>query len=942
MTSNSSNSSSSGSGSGSSSQSFDAYLKQFYLKPGEVMTHTRIPDKKMAIAGGTYCVPDAELPNFYAKYYDHVFVKGKHEFLTERQHDEGPLLVDFDLHYDAAVVTRQHSKEHVFDMIQLYAEEIPKLMTVKTGETIPVYIFEKSDVNKLDDKTKDGIHMMIGITMDRVLQTMLRSRIMAVLPEVWSDLPIKNTWNEVLDESITRGSTNWQLYGSRKPGHKVYMLKYYYLLVLDEDGEWNCEEPSISKFSVKDNFQMLTARYKNYSTYPVVEAKGIKDEYERVKNTLNMKNGGANAAAAAAARKIRMISNGTANGGYDGITNMDQLKKAVDNMLETLDLNDTKELVVKETHDYVMILPEKYYNEYANWIRVGIACHNTHEKLFLTWVLFSAKSSKFVFSQIPEFYQRWCGFGHSTPGNELTMRSIMFWGKRDALEEYKKVHEQSLDYYVELTINSQTSHDMATEVDLAIVLYQMTKDNFVCSSIKNNTWYQFTGHRWEVCEQASSLRIMIHRTMHDLYTRKHTELMNLINTVDPSSEQHSSFRKRTRRVVDICTKLKSTTFRNNIMREVRELFFVKDFESMLDTKEHLLGFNNGVVDFKEKIFRNGQPDDYISMCTNIDYVELNPAKHQPIMDQITDFMEKLFQLPNLRRYMWDHLASVLIGGNPNQTFNIYLGGGSNGKSLLVKLMSMCLGDYKVTVPVSLITDKRPKLGGTSSEMAMLKGTRYAVMQEPSKGARLHEGSMKDLTGGDPIQARALYHDPVTFVPQCKFALCTNVLLEVNSNDQGTWRRIKACEFMSTFTYTPVQDDPDQPYQFLIDPRLEEKMKDWVNVFMAMLVKRAYETSGLVADCDEVRARSDKYRNTQDYLSEFIRDKIRFDPANDSACLSKTSLYEEFKNWYTIQYSRNTPKGTELYEQMDKRFGKASGKGWKGVSIIYNYDDPTDE
>ena len=115
--------------------------------------------------------------------------------------------------------------------------------------------------------------------------------------------------------------------------------------------------------------------------------------------------------------------------------------------------------------------------------------------------------------------------------------------------------------------------------------------------------------------------------------------------------------------------------------------------------------------------------------------------------------------------MWDHLASTLIGENNDQTFNIYNGCGRNGKSKLVELMSLALGEYKETVPITLITQKRNSVGSTSSEVVALKGARYAVMQEPSKGDKLNEGIMKEITGGDPLQGRALFKDCVTFIPQ---------------------------------------------------------------------------------------------------------------------------------------------------------------------------------
>ena len=97
--------------------------------------------------------------------------------------------------------------------------------------------------------------------------------------------------------------------------------------------------------------------------------------------------------------------------------------------------------------------------------------------------------------------------------------------------------------------------------------------------------------------------------------------------------------------------------------------------------------------------------------------------------------------------MWEHLASTLVGNNVNQTFNIYTGSGSNGKSKLVDFMSLVLGEYKGVVPISLITQSRSKAGGTSTEIVSLKGKRFAVMQEPTKGDKINEGIMKELTGG---------------------------------------------------------------------------------------------------------------------------------------------------------------------------------------------------
>ena len=302
-------------------------------------------------------------------------------------------------------------------------------------------------------------------------------------------------------------------------------------------------------------------------------------------------------------------------------------------------------------------------------------------------------------------------------------------------------------------------------------------------------------------------------------------------------------------------------------------------------------------------------------------------------------MNELFPDENLRRYMWEHLASCLVGTNENQTFNIYTGSGRNGKSKLVDLMSKGMGDYKGTVPITLITQKRNSIGSTSSEIVQLMGTRYAVMQEPSKGDRINEGIMKEITGGDPIQGRALFKDTVTFIPQFKLVVCTNTLFDIKSNDDGTWRRIRVCDFMAKFLENPYQDEDrfpksEYPHQFKIDKNIDQKFAEWAPVFMSMLVEMSYSHQGNVNDCKLVMASSDQYREGQDYLAEFAKDKIH---KKEGEKIKKTELLETFRQWYTAHYGRGVPKGREIYEFMDKRFGRYR-QGWHNVAIIYDEEE----
>ena len=464
----------------------------------------------------------------------------------------------------------------------------------------------------------------------------------------------------------------------------------------------------------------------------------------------------------------------------------------------------------------------------------------------------------------------------------------------------------------------------------------MYKDQFVCVNIKNNIWYEFKNHKWSEIDSGITLRLAISKDMHQRYTLKIFDCIEKMNALADDDPNKEKIHKKAQILSDITKMIKRANHKNNIMREARDLFYDSEFLDKQDENNNLICFSNGVFDFNENVFRPGKPEDYITQCTNIDYIPLNEFKNadKKYIKEVQAFMEQLFPVKELRDYMWEHLASTLIGTNENQTFNIYAGSGANGKSKLVELMTLCLGDYKGTVPITLITQKRNSIGGTSSEVAQLKGKRYAVMQEPSKGDVINEGIVKELTGGDPLQARHLYGHSFTFIPSFKLVVCTNTLFDVKSTDDGTWRRIRLCEYMSKFKENPVDGDPDYPYQFPIDKKIDIKFQKWKLPFISLLVEIAKRTKGIVSDCDIVMAKSNSYRKDQDCINEFVEEKVE---KREGGKIKKTEIYEVFKQWYALEHGKNVPKGKDLYEYMNKKFGKYKG-AWFDIGIIYETED----
>ena len=895
---------------------------------GGEITHTRIASKELSIFGGSYVIPKEDLPHFYELYYKAVFLDERNEYLTEKQMATGPIAIDFDFRYNYDVDQRKHTKEHIQDIIALiYLETIKEFFLFQENKPFSIYVFEKPDVNRLADGslTKDGIHIIIGIKMDHIMQTMLREKVLKIIPDI-CDLPLINTWDSVLDEGISKGTTNWQLYGSRKPGNQAYQLTQYYEVSYDPvDSEFMMLERKITDFNMEKDFRKLSVQYDEHPEFEINPK--IETEYISRKN--GSKNSVIKQKKANSKTKLRLLTSeeeeykDDCEIAIENIVDKTTLNKAVQIMLNSFNINEYE---LKELHEYTQILPEKYYEPGSHLLntQVAFALKHTDNRLFLSWVALRSKASDFDYDSISDLFTRW-NKHFKERQNGITKKSIIYWAKQDAYEKYTRVREKTVTHFLNESLTSPT------EFDFAMVLYQMFKDKYVCSSITNKSWFVFKNHRW-IPDLGQSLRLAISVEMYAEYTKKTESLTQEMLAYDVGDERYIDIQKRIKYITELSQKLKRTTDKNNIMREAAEIFYDKLFISNMDTNKYLLCFSNGVIDFEKKIFRDGYPQDYITKSTNIPYIPYDQEKYSEEINYINTFMQQLFPVKSLNKYMWEHLASVLIGENMNQTFNIYRGSGSNGKSLLVEFMSQALGEYKGTVPITLVTKDRNAIGGTSSEIMQLKGIRYAVMQEPTKGTKLYDGVFKELTGGDPIQGRALYHDMETFTLQCTLAVCTNVLFEIDSNDDGTWRRIRLCEFMSKFVDPGTPEDPDNPYQFQKDKNLKDKLPKYVPIFASMLVKIAFETNGNVEDCDIVMASSNKYRQGQDHISAFVDEMVR---KKEGKKIKKSELCEQFKLWFQEQQgSRKMPKGVELCEYMDKKFGKCKISGWQNVEIIY--------
>ena len=860
------------------------------------------------------------------------------EYLTEAQDTEngGPLLVDIDIKYNSDIKERQHSTAEISDILQLYIECIKNVFDIDEDLNFKVWIFEKDNVNCLEKEgiTKDGIHFVFGISMKHDLQRLLRDVVinkenneMKIFKE--EGLNCKNKTEDIFDLSISRGSTNWQVWGSRKPNHEAYKLKYEASITIDED-DFEIELEEVEKVNTKKMLPIITATNDSFH-----KMTSIKECYkEKLKEISKKKK-----------KKIKLNKKNTKSNLNLSLTNIDLLnissnfpvnENELDELIEKIfNSLDIKDYGLKEIHDIVMCFDENYYDPFEPWLHMGWALHNTNDILFWTWIKFSSKSAKFNYADIPERYVEW----QNMKEDGYSFRSIYYWAQNSFPEEFKKIRDESITKFLWATKNTTGADN-----DLAILAKHIFKGKFACISIKHNKWYLFNGTRWKTNDSGTSLRMSLSGVLNQLYIQQcYIEKENSIDEEKTAAEREKHL-QNSQIFNKIAMKLKESSKKSSIMIECKEAFYDENLVEKLDSNPYLLGFNNGIYDFKTGEFRMGEPEDYVSFSTGRNYVPFDNLNDEHIRKkaEIEEFMSQIFPSEDVRQYMWEHAAATLIGNNRNQKFNIYTGCGGNGKSKFINLVNMSLGDYAEKLNIALITQKRKAAGGPSPEMAKLKGVRYVTMDEPTKGDVLNEGIVKQLTGGDEITCREMYSPrELKFIPQFELACCTNNMFEINSTDNGIWRRIRQVDFTAEFIdedkyllkkENGLCDNPDYPI-YVKDDQLDEKLESWVEVFTALIIEIANKNQGKVNDCETVLKASREYQEKQNYCAQFVKEKIIKGTPTDK--IKKNDVRSEFNEWFQSENNRKPPKFRELEEYLNKTIGKYRNRAWWGFKI--NYD-----
>jgi P4 family phage/plasmid primase-like protien len=417
--------------------------------------------------------------------------------------------------------------------------------------------------------------------------------------------------------------------------------------------------------------------------------------------------------------------------------------------------------------------------------------------------------------------------------------------------------------------------------------------------------------------------------------------------------------------------LYNSGFKESVMKECVGLFYEEEFDRKLNTNPSRLGCANGVLHLDAikpdpenpgqmmpmskdagdpfNFFQPGAPEDYITFQVGNDSPEHQPIPYlpydpnDPAQEELADFFTKLFPRPELKEWVLKLLSSCLEGKNREQCYYTFQGVGGNGKSKLVDLMVMTLGDYQSSLQSTALTRKRPESGAANPDIMSIKNKRFIYMQEPDDREPLNTSRMKQFSGEDAVEARGLYADQERFKISGKLFMMCNTLPAINSMDRGTWRRIRLIPFESKFV-NPGDKELGKPNVFLRDMNLNAKLKRWRIPFFSLLV-HIYLTQYAISDNGSlepapkiVTSESEKYRESFDSFASFKNARVRQERESDGIT-NLTDFWRAYKYWVEAVGGvgkKLTQK--ELLRRLEDEFGKpTNGKCYTGI-FVFNTDE----
>jgi len=819
-----------------------------------------------------------------------------------------PVLADVDLKVkdigEIEFGKHLYTKEHVAQVIEVYQSVLRNIVEGCTDDHLLCVLLEKPMYYISAGETsyaKNGFHLHFpNLFLSKVDQEVhLIPRVQDTVQnlQIFADLGFENSGSVIDKASCT---VPWLMYGSRKSED---MDPYKVTKVFNSEGVEVSLEDAFKHYRIYDNREKVISVRDN-----------VKEYLPRILSII----------------PYGRPTNEVRHGLVSPLKEKLQEKKAK----KKTQLKVSVEEALRVSERLLPMLADWRAEERNEWLTIGWILYNIGDnspQALEQWMEFSARCEE-KYDEANCIYE-W----ERMIKKDLTLGTLRYYASIDSPDLYKTFKKEQAEHYVKESLNG--SHN-----DIAKVLYAEYGNEFVCASISNKMWFQFRDHRWEEIEEGIFLRERISDDIVEKYSEVGKEIFTKLASVQDKAEE-AMYNARLKQVQKIIGNLKSSPYKNNIMKEAMEVFYDRRFQQKLDQNPFVIGFTNGVYDLKLNEFRPGRPEDFISKVLPIDLKDYKMEDES--VQNVVNFLMKVFPDPEIREYFLDCYSDIFVGGNNQKKVYLWTGEGDNGKSITQMFFDEMLGELAIKFNTQYFTGKKVSSGSANPELARAAPpVRLGTMEEPDADEQLNIGELKKLSGGDKFWARDLFEKGKKtreVTPMFMISFICNKLPKLKYSDKATWNRFRVIPFEATFV------EPDQPCpetfeeqmkqkRFPMDKEFKHKIHGMVSAWAWYLLEWRKQIS-VRKEPEKVREATAAYRRQNDIYRQFIEECI----IEDDSILSITEMYAHFKEWFKEGWpNMSLPIKNEVKEYFEKLWGElGTGSKWKGYRIRTLQDDIND-
>ena len=551
------------------------------------------------------------------------------------------------------------------------------------------------------------------------------------------------------------------------------------------------------------------------------------------------------------------------------------------------------------------------FDDYNIWITIGMALNNTfdYETALNLFDYFSSKGSKY---EGPELTKgKFCSFQKRYDRDGYTIGTIYYYAIADNKPKFFEIMSKN-------TIS-------LGQTDICKILKVIAGYKFIYKKLGDNyKLYCYNGCYWQ--QDDIVLRNCIST---DLYTF----LKKMVVEIYWDVKDFNSIKNK-------LEKLKDINYKRAIIETYKEYGINNNID--FDNKWWLLGFNNMVYDMKIGKMRAYEFDDYVSITTGYEWREPTDEEISTINDLIISIMPI-----EAERDTYLQILSSGIDGRCLEKFNIFNGGGRNGKGMMNDLFLYAMGNYAMIGNNGILFESSKT--GSNPEKANLHKKRLVVFREPPEKNKFENSIVKELTGGGSISARG--HQET----ETQKELCSTIIIECNKRPlfkeeptEAETNRIVDILFRCTFVTDETMINPNNNI-YMANPILKtvdfkEKHKFALLKILMNAHFKYFSQTYCIKPCETIINRSKEYLEMSCNLIDWFKNNYRktdlqsFIKINDIFVSFKASEYfngliksekNKYNKKYVVEYISNNIFFKQFYAERYKDIRNVI-KGWEPI------------